>query len=435
MRKFFKFDELGTNYRSEIIGGVTTFFAMAYIVVVNPAILADGGFPKGATMTATIVAAILGTLLMALYARRPFALAPFMCENAFVAYTVCVAMGVPWQTALGAVFLGGVLFVVTTALRVRSWVARAMPDSLKHSFAVGLGFFLMFIGLNTTGLVRLGVEGSPVKIGDLSSAGPLLAVFCILLVCILMIRKVPAALLIGMLGTSLVAYVVGVAQWPARVVSMPPSMAPTFLKLDIPGALSRDVLPVVLVLFVLDFVDTIGTLVGLSARAGFLDKSHNLPDLEKPLMADAVDTVTGALIGTSTTGTYIESAAGIEAGAKTGFASVVTAAMFLFCLFFAPIFLAVPAPAYGAVLVVVGFLMLAPVAKIPFDDYTELFPAVATIVLMSFTYNIAFGMTAGFVLYPLFKVISGRRRELNWGMWVLFALSAVFFLLYPYGRI
>jgi len=385
-------------------------------------------------MTATIVAAAVGTLIMALYARRPFAVAPYMAENAFLAYTVCIAMGVPWQTALGAVFLGGVLFVVTTALRIRSWVARAMPNTLKHSFAVGIGFFMMFIGLNETGLVRLGVEGSPVKIGDLASTGPLLAVFCIVLICVLMIRKVPAALLLGMLGTSLVAYALGIAQWPSGVVSAPPSLAPTFLKLDIPGALSRNVFPVVLVLFILDFVDTIGTLVGVSARAGFLDENFNLPEMEKPLMADAVASVTGALAGTSTTGTYIESAAGVEAGARTGFASVVTAAMFLLCLFFAPVFLAVPAPAYGAALVVVGFLMLAPVRHIPFDDYTELFPAVATIVMMSFTYNIAFGMTAGFVLYPLFKIISGRTRELSWGTWVLFAFSALFFLLYPYGK-
>jgi AGZA family xanthine/uracil permease-like MFS transporter len=435
MRKFFKFDELGTNYRTEIVGGVTTFFAMAYIVVVNPAILSEAGFPKDASMTATIVAAVIGTLLMAFYARRPFAVAPYMAENAFLAYTVCIAMGVPWQTALGAVCLGGVIFVITTALRIRSWVATAMPDSLKHSFAVGIGFFMMFIGLNQTGLVRLGDTGSPVRIGVLSSPGPLLAIFCMILICVLMIRRVPAAILIGMLGTSAIGYVLGIAECPTGVVSLPPSLAPTFLKLDIPAALTRDVLPVVLVLFVLDFVDTMGTLVGVSARAGLLDKNLNLAEIEKPMMADAVATVTGALAGTSTTGTYIESAAGIEAGARSGFASLVTAAMFILCLFFAPVFLAVPAPAYGAALVVVGFLMLAPVKHIPFDDYSELFPAVVTIMLMSFTYNIAFGMTAGFVLYPLFKIVSGRTRELSWGTWVLFAISALFFLLYPYSKV
>jgi AGZA family xanthine/uracil permease-like MFS transporter len=435
MRKFFKFDELGTCYKTEIIGGITTFFAMAYIVVVNPAILSQGGFPKDASMTATIVAALVGTLLMAFYARRPFAIAPYMGENAFLAFTVCIAMGVPWQTALGAVCLGGIIFVITTALRIRSWVARAMPASLKHSFAVGIGFFMMFIGLNETGLVRLGSAGSPVKIGTLSSTGPLLAIFCILLICVLMIRKVPASILIGMLVTSVVAFVLGAARPPSGVVSLPPSLAPTFLKLDIPGALTRAVLPVVLVLFVLDFVDTMGTLVGASARAGLLDENCNLPDIEKPMMADAIATVTGALAGTSTTGTYIESAAGIEAGARSGFAPLVTSIMFVLCLFFAPIFLAVPPPAYGAALVVVGFLMLAPVKNIPFDDYSELFPAVATIVLMSFTYNIAFGMTAGFVLYPLFKIVAGRTRELSWGTWLLFVISVLFFVFYPYGKV
>lgn len=435
MRKFFKFGELGTSYRAETIGGITTFFAMAYIVVVNPAILANGGFPKDAAMTATILAAAVGTLLMALHAKRPFAVAPYMGENAFLAYTVCLAMGYPWQTALGAVFIGGVIFVIITALKVRSWIARAVPDSLKRSFAVGIGFFIMFIGLNETGLVRLGVPGAPVKIGELSAASPLLAVLCILLVSVLMIRRVPGAILIGMLGTSLVAYVAGVNQWPSSIVSSPPSLAPTFLQLDVLSALKVDFLPIILVLFILDFVDTMGTLVGVSARARLLDERNDLPEIEKPMMADAVATVTGALAGTSTTGTFIESAAGIEAGAKSGFASLVTALMFLLCLFFAPLFLAVPACAYGAALVVVGFLMLEPIRGIRFDDYSELLPAVATIALMSFTYNIAFGMTAGFVLYPLFKMVAGRTRELSWGSWVLFALSALFFIFYPYGRI
>jgi AGZA family xanthine/uracil permease-like MFS transporter len=435
MRKFFKFDELGTNYRAETVGGITTFFAMAYIVIVNPAILAQGGFPREASVTATIIAAAVGTLLMALYARRPFAVAPYMGENAFLAYTVCLGMGYPWQTALGAVCIGGIIFVVITAVGIRGWIARAVPDSLKRSFAVGIGFFIMFIGLNETGLVRLGVPGAPVKIGELSAGGPLLALLCILFVCVLMIRRVPGSILIGILATSAVAYVTGVAEWPSRIVSAPPSLAPTFLKLDMAAALSRDFIPIILVLFILDFVDTMGTLVGVSARAGLLDENCNLPEIDKPLMADAVATVAGAISGTSTTGTFIESAAGIEAGARSGFASLVTAAMFLLCLFFAPLFVSVPPFAYGAALVVVGFLMLSPVKGIPFDDYSELFPAIATIALMSFTYNIAFGMTAGLALHPLLKVVAGRAKELTWGSWLLFVISVLFFIFYPYGRV
>jgi AGZA family xanthine/uracil permease-like MFS transporter len=435
MRGFFRFDILGTDYKREILGGLTTFFAVAYIIVVNPAILEKGGFPRDAMVTATILASVMGTLIMAVYARRPFAIAPYMGENAFIAFTVCLGMGYRWETALGAVFLGGVIFVIITALKIRSWIANAIPESLKMSFAVGIGFFIMFIGLNETGLVRIGVEGAPVKIGQLSSAGPLLAIFAVILISILMIRRITGAIIIGMLVTTILAFLFKAAPLPDGLVSAPPSLTPLFLKLDIAGALSLDFLPVLLVVFILDFVDTMGTLIGVSARAGLLDESRNLPEIEKPMMADAVATVTGALAGTTTTGTYIESAAGIEAGAKSGFASLVTAIMMLLCLFFAPLFISVPPCAYGAALVVVGFLMLSPIREIPFQDYSELFPSVATIALMSFTYNIGFGMAAGFALYPLFKVVSGKARELSSGTWVLFGIAILLFIFYPYGRI
>lgn len=435
MRSYFRFDSLGTTYRKEILGGLTTFFAVAYIVVVNPAILEKGGFPRDAMVTATILASVIGTLIMALYARRPFAVAPYMGENAFIAFTVCLGMGYRWETALGAVFFGGVLFVLITAFKIRSWIADAIPESLKMSFAVGIGFFIMFIGLNETGIIRIGIEGAPVKIGQLSSAGPLLSIFCVVLISILIIRRITGAIIIGMLVTTILAFIVGTASMPSGIFSAPPSLSPLFLKLDIGGALSIDFLPVLLVVFILDFVDTMGTLIGVSARAGLLDENRNLPEIEKPMMADAVATVTGALAGTSTTGTYIESAAGIEAGAKSGFASVVTAIMFVLCLFIAPLLVSVPPSAYGAALIVVGFLMLSPIKEIPFQDYSELFPSVATIALMSFTYNIGFGMAAGFALYPLFKVVSGKARELNAGTWVLFAISVLLFIFYPYERI
>jgi AGZA family xanthine/uracil permease-like MFS transporter len=435
VKKFFRFENLGTGYKAEILGGLTTFFAMSYIIIVNPAILSEGGFPREASVVATIVAAVVGTLIMAFYARRPFAVAPYMGENAFIAYTVCIGMGYSWQTALGAVFISGIIFVIITAVKIRSWLATAIPNSLKRSFAVGIGFFIMFIGLNETGLIRVGIQGAPVKIGDLSSPGPLVGILGIVLISILMIRRVPAAILLGIVTTTVISFFLGIAEWPSKLLSTPSSLSPTLLKLDIPAALSRDFIPVILVLFVLDFVDTMGTLVGVSARAGFLDANCNLPEMEKPMMADAVATVAGALAGTSTTGAFIESAAGVEAGARSGFASVVTAGMFVLCLFFAPLFVSVPAVAYGGALVVVGFLMLSPIKDIPFDDYSELFPAVGTIALMSFTYNIAFGMTAGFVLYPLFKIVSGKARELSIGTWILLAVSVMFFFFYPYERI
>jgi len=435
MKKFFRFEKLGTDYKSETIGGVSTFITMAYIVIVNPAILSKGGFPHEASVTATIIAAFIGTLMMALYARRPFAIAPYMGENAFIAFTVCLAMGYSWQTALGAVFWGGVIFVLITVLKIRSWIAKAVPDSLKISFAAGIGLFIMFIGLSVSGIVRLGVEGAPVKIGNLSSAGPLLGMICIVLIAILMIKKIPGAIIIGILVTSFVAFISGAADWPSEIVSAPPSLEPLLFKLDILGALSLDFLPILLVVFILDFVDTMGTLIGVSARANLLDENHNLPEIEKPMLADAVATVTGALAGTSTSGTFIESAAGIEAGAKSGFASLVTAAMFLLCLFFAPLFVAVPAFAYGPALVIVGFIMLSSLKDFPFNDYTELFPAAATIAFMSFTFNLGFGIAAGFVFYPILKIISGRAKEISAGIWVLFSISLLLFIIYPYDKI
>ncbi|MCD6163777.1 MAG: NCS2 family permease [candidate division Zixibacteria bacterium] len=435
MKKFFEFDKLGTTYKNEILGGLTTFFAMAYIIIVNPAILANAGIPRDACITGTIIAAIIGTLIMALYAKRPFAIAPYMGENAFIAFTVCLGMGYNWEKALGAVFIGGVIFVIITALRIRSWLVNAIPLALKQSFAVGIGFFIMFIGLNETGIIRLGIEAAPVKVGQLSSASPILAIVCVIIICILMIRKVPGAILIGMLTTTILAFIVKAAPMPSELVSLPPSVSPVLFKIDILGALSPDFLSVILVVFILDFVDTMGTLIGVSARAGLLDENYNLPEIEKPMMADAVATVAGSLAGTSTTGTFIESSTGIEAGAKSGFASLVTTIMFCLCLFLSPIFVSVPPAAYGAALIVVGFLMLSPIKDIHFNDYSELFPSAATIALMSFTYNIGFGMAAGFVLYPLFKVCAGKRDELNGGVWVMFVIAILLFVFYPYGKI
>ncbi len=432
LENIFKLKEHGTDAKTEIIAGITTFMTMAYIVIVNPAILEAAGIPKGPSMVATVLSAFFGTLLMGFYAKRPFAIAPYMGENAFVAYTVVKVLGYPWQTAIGAIFIGGVLFTIITILRLRSWLANAIPRGLKYSFAVGIGLFLAFIGLNDGGIVRIGVPGAPVKIGDVRSQAVLLAIFGILLIGILIVRKIRGAILIGILGTTFLSFILGVAKAPSHWVSLPPSLSPIFLKLDIAGALSWGFFAVILTVFVMDFVDTMGTLIGVSARAGFLDKDGNLPQIEKPMLADALATVFGALVGTTTTGTYIESAAGIEEGGRTGLTAVITALLFLVCLFFAPLFTAIPAQAYGGALVIVGMLMVSVFTKIDFEDYTELIPAFFVIILMSFTYNLGIGITAGFVLYPIFKLVSGRAKEIHPGLWVLFVLSVVFYIFYPY---
>ncbi len=432
IRRYFQLDELGTSVKQEIIAGVTTFVTMAYIIVVNPKILEAAGMPFGPSMVATILSAFFGTLAMGLYARRPFAIAPYMGENAFVAFTVVKVLGYTWQTALGAIFISGVLFTLLTLFKLRSWLANAIPQSLKVAFAVGIGLFLTFIGLNETGIVRVGTPGAPVRVGNLADPAVLLAIFGFLLIGFLMIRKIKGAILLGILTTTFLSFPLHVAKVPTRWVSLPPNLSPVFLKLDIGGALTWGFFAVMLTVFVMDFLDTIGTLIGVSYKAGLLDENGNLPEIEKPMLCDALATVVGALLGTTTTGTYIESATGVEAGGRSGLTAVVVAFLFLLALFFAPFFTAIPPAAYGPALIIVGLLMIAPISDIRFDDLTEAIPAFATLVLMSFTYNLGIGMTAGFVLYPLVKIAAGRGREIHGGLWILFGFSALFFLFYPY---
>jgi len=432
IRAYFDFASLGTNFRREIVAGITTFVSMSYIIAVNPAILKAAGIPPGPSMVATIITAVFGSLAMGLYANRPFAIAPYMGENAFLAYTVVKVLGFRWQTALGAVFLAGILFTALTLARVRQWLVEGVPPSLRHSFAVGIGLFLAFIGLNDAGIVNVGIAGAPVKVGAITSPAVTVAIGGFLLISTLMIWRVPASILIGIVVTTFVAYLARVAPAPTSWISLPPSPAPLLMQLDIRGAFSWSFFGVLLSFFMMDFVDTMGTLVGLSARAGFLDEHGNLPQIERPMLVDAVSTAFAALLGTSTSGAFIESATGIDAGGRSGFTALVTATMFALAIFFSPFIVAIPVQAYSPALIVVGLLMLSPITKIDFSDYTELIPAFAVVALMSFTYNIGIGVTGGFVLYPFFKLISGRYREVRPGLWILALVSILFFIFYPY---
>ncbi len=432
IRHYFGLERAGTTWTREIVAGATTFVTMSYIVVVNPAILKAAGIPAEASMVATTMTAVFGTLLMGLYANRPFAIAPYMGENAFLAYTVVQALGYRWQTALAAIFLAGVIFLLLTIFRLRQLLVEAIPVALRYSFAVGIGLFLTFIGLNQTGIVLLGNAGAPLRTGHLTTAPVLVAIFGFLLMAVLMIRRLPAAILLGILGTAFLGFATGVAPPPKSWVSLPPNPMPIMLKLDFAGAFTWGFFPVVLTIFIMAFVDTMGTLIGVSARAGFLDENGNLPQIERPMIADALSMMFAAVVGTSTSGAFIESATGVEAGGRTGLTAVVTALCFVGTLFFSPFIAAIPAQAYGPALIVVGLLMLSPITKIQFQDFTESIPAFAVVSLMSFTYNIGVGITAGFVLYPFCKLVSGRAREVKPGLWVLAGLSLLFFVSYPY---
>jgi AGZA family xanthine/uracil permease-like MFS transporter len=430
---FFQVDKYRTSFSREVLAGLTTFATMSYIVVVNPAILSVAGIPKGPSFVATVAVAVFGCLLMGLYANRPFAIAPYMGENAFIAFTVCNQLGFKWQTALAAVFIAGVIFVVITALRLREWVVQAVPQSLRYSFAVGIGLFLTLIGFIRTGIVTVGNGDAPVRSGHITSAPVLVAIAGFVLLAVLVMRKVPGAILAGILITAIVAFLAQVAAPPEHLVSMPPSLRPIVWQLDFRGAFSWAGFPVVLTIFIMAFVDTMGTLIGLSARAGFLDEHGNLPHIKRPMMVDALTNCLAPAIGTTTSGAFVESATGIEAGGRTGLTAIVTAACFALTLFFAPFLTSIPSQAYGPALIIVGLFMLEPITRIDFRDYSESIPAFAVVTLMCFTFNIGVGVTAGFVLYPLCKLAAGKIGEVKPGMWILTGLSLLFFVFYPYG--
>jgi len=432
LHDYFQLKKHNTTVRQEVIAGVTTFVTMAYIIIVNPKILEAAGMPFGPSMVATILTAFVGTLLMGLYAKRPFAVAPYMGENAFVAFTVVKVMGFTWQQALGAIFVSGAIFAVLTVLNIRTWLVNSIPEKLKIAFSVGIGLFLTFIGLNETGIVKLGVPGAPVHVGNFTDPTVLLAIGGFVLTGWLMVRRVNAALFLGIAAITIIGMLLGKVGLPERIISMPPSLMPLLGKLDFSRILTIEAFPVVLTMFVMIFVDTMGTLIGLSMKAGLLDKNGNLPEIEKPMLCDSISTMAGAVLGTTTSGAYIESAAGIEAGGRTGLASVVTACLFLLALFFSPLVTVVPPFAYGTALIIVGMLMLSPIRDLEFGDLTEVMPVFTVVVLMSFTYNIGIGMTAGFVIYPVIKTLAGRAREVPAGLWVLGALSLLFFVFYPY---
>jgi AGZA family xanthine/uracil permease-like MFS transporter len=451
LERLFRLAERGTTVRAEVTGGVTTFLTMAYIIVVNPAILSFAGIPVGPSTTATIVTAVAGTLLMGLYANRPIAVAPYMGENAFIAFGLA-AMGIGWQQRLGAVFLSGLAFAVLTVLHLRSRLANAISPSLKFSFAVGIGLFLAYIGLYETGIVTSGAAGLPpqallvpgtgllrapevpVKIGNLRDPEVLLAILGFAVTALLVIRRVRGAFLLGIAVTAVIGALAGRATAPAAIVTLPFTgpydLSPLAFQLDVTGVLHVGFLHVLLTLFLMSFLDTVGTLLGVGAAGNMLDRDGNFPDIERPMMVDAVSCMLGALVGTSTSGAYIESAAGIREGARTGLAAVVTAALFAASLFFVP--LVEPLQrlryAYGPALVVVGVLMIGAATRIDFDDLTELVPAFATIAMMVFTYNIANGLTAGLVLHPVAKVAAGRWRELNAGSLVLAVLCLIYYV-------
>jgi len=417
----FEISERKSSLRTEIIAGITTFMTMAYIIFVNPAILSETGMDFGAVMTATCLASAIGTLIMGLYANYPFALAPGMGLNAFFAFTVVIGMKISWQTALAAVFLDGILFILLTASRVREAIVNAVPYNLKLAVSAGIGLFIALIGLVGAGIV-VDNPATLVSLGDLTKPAPILSLCGLLLMAVLHAYKVKGALLWGILAVTLAAIPLGVASPPQGIISTPPSLSPILFKFDLKGLMNVAMIGVVITFLFVDLFDTLGTLIGVSARAGFLDKDGNLPRANKALTADAVATAVGACLGTSTVTTYVESASGVEEGGRTGLASCVVALLFLGALFFSPIARIVPAAATSPALIMVGVFMMQALKGLNFDDITEMVPAAIAIFTMPFTYSIAEGIAWGIISYTLIKLLTGRGRQVSLTMSILTAL-------------
>lgn len=427
MERFFDMAARGTTPRTEVLAGLSTFLTMAYIIVVNPSIMAMAGIDQGAAFVATCLAAAIGCLLMGLIANFPIALAPGMGLNAYFAFAVVQGAGVPWQVALGAVFVSGLLFFAVSVLRAREWLVNGIPFSLKLGITAGIGFFLGLIGLKTMGLV-VAHPATLVALGPLTAPATLLACAGFLLIAGLSARGVPGAIVIGILAAAAAGIPFGLTTWRG-LVDLPPSLAPTFLQLDIAGALGLGIAGIVFTFFLVDLLDNTGTLIGTTHRAGLMRPDGTVPNLGRALMADSGGAMMGAVLGTSTTVSYIESAAGIQAGGRTGLTAVTVGLLFLLALFLAPLATAIPGFATAPALVFVACLMAQGLRDLRWDDATDFMPAIITALAMPFTFSIATGIGLGFIAFAGVKTIAGRAREVHGAVWLLAALSAVKFAL------
>lgn len=427
LEKFFKLKEHKTSVRTEILAGITTFMTMAYILVVNPTILSEAGMDKGAVFTTTAIASFIGTVIMGLCANYPFALAPGMGLNAYFAYTIVIGRGYSWQFALTAVLLEGIIFLVLTFTKVREMIVNSMPYSLKQAVSAGIGIFIAFLGLYQAGLVKQG-KGIPLDLGVITSATSLITIFGILFTILLLVKKVPGAILFGMLATTVVSIICGVSELPKAVVGTPSSIAPIFMKFDFSKIISTEMFVALLAFLFVDLFDTVGTLVGVASKADMLDKDGNLPRARQALFADSIGTTVGAILGTSTVTTFVESASGVAEGGRTGLTAIVTACLFLLALIFQPIFAVIPTYATSSALIVVGLFMITGIKKINFEDYTEALPAFLTIIMMPLSYSIANGIVFGIVSYAILKLVSGRAKEASPVVYILALLFILKFI-------
>lgn len=423
LEKLFGFNPQKHSVRTEIMAGITTFLTMAYILAVNPSILSETGMDKGALFTTTVIMSALPTIFMGLYAKLPLALAPGMGLNAFFAYTVCMIMGYSWQFALTAVFLEGLVFILLTVTNLREKIVDVIPETLKNAISAGIGLYIAFIGLKSAGII-VNNEATLVSLGNLASGSALLGAIGIVLTSVLLVKNIKGALLFGILLTTLIGIPLGVTNFEG-IFSIPPSVEPIFLKFEWDQVLTKDMVIIVFTLLFVDLFDCIGTVIGVTNRAGMVKADGKIPKLKEVFVVDSVSTTAGAVMGTSTVAVYVESAAGVNEGGRTGLTATVTGVCFLLALFFAPLFLAIPAAATTPVLVLVGLMMMGSVQNVNFTDYSEAIPAFICILFMPLSYSISDGIVLGHLSYIFINLCNGNYRKMSIGMYIL----AVFFLL------
>ena len=425
LEKLFGFDRNVTRVRTEVLAGITTFLTMAYILAVNPNILSATGMDKGALFTTTVIASAFATLLMAFYAKLPFGLAPGMGLNAFFAYTVCLTLGYTWQFALTAVLIEGIIFILLTVTNLREKIVDAIPVTLKNAIGAGIGLFISFIGLQNAGII-VNNDATLISMGNITSGPALLGMIGLVVTSILLVKGVRGALLFGILITTLIGIPMGITKFDG-IFSTPPSIEPIFWQFEWHNIFTKEMIVVVFTFLFVDMFDTIGTLVGVTTKAGMMDKNGKIPHLKQAFMVDAIGTTAGAMLGTSTITTFVESASGVGEGGRSGLTSFVTAVCFLLSLFFAPFFLSVPGAATAPVLILVGLMMMSSVLKVNFADYSEAIPAFICIIFMPLAYSISDGIVLGMISYVLINLLTGKYKKLTIGMYILAAIFVLKF--------
>ena len=432
LEKLFKLHQNGTNIKTEIIAGLTTFFTMSYLLVLSPKLLEYSGLELGSSLTITALIVFICSIIMALIANKPYAVAPFLGETAFIAFTIVGNLGFSIKTALASILISGIILLFMTLSNIRTYIVEQIPENIKISFCTGLGLFFIFIALRDIGIVKFTTNNIPLEIGDFTSISIILGIFCFILQTVLLKRGNKAAIIIAMTITTILGIILGDVELPTKIISAPMSITSSLFQLDFSGLMNKNFIPMFFVIFLMVNIDTAGAIIGLSYKTNNSENINSKNNDKKAMVADSISVILAPIMGTTTPGAYLDSMTGISAGGKTGLTAIVVGCLFLFGLIFTPLLIIIPPYAYAPALLYVGILMTSVITKIDFNDITEFAPTILTICIMIFTYNIGAGIIAGFIIYPLLKLLSGQKNKTNIISWIMFAVSILFFTIYPY---